>query len=68
MSKQNSIRPLRGAAFLEFLKTTAEITDAWPPWMMGERWVTNAETQTSSQPTRKRKKARQTAAASKRHP
>lgn len=35
MSKK--IKPLRGKAFLEFLRRCAETVDKWPHWMKGEK-------------------------------
>lgn len=31
------IKPLRGEAFMEFLRKCAEIVDKWPHWMKGKR-------------------------------
>jgi hypothetical protein len=30
-------KPLRGKAFLRFLKLAARIANSWPRWMKGER-------------------------------
>lgn len=31
------IKPLRGEAFMAFLRKCAETADKWPHWMKGER-------------------------------
>lgn len=63
MAKEKSMRPLHGAAYMQFLRASASTSEAWPQWVKGERDTGSRTSSSENRQTTSRSESTRTASA-----